>query len=121
MRQQRRQFVGVAGDRVSGSDRHQRRRGDLRDFRARERLPRAADAGGERAQIAAVLVGEGAEHALHGIGERVERRRLHRVGDAERQADAVNEMIAEAAEDQRAHKLRPLQRQECAAIRAPIE
>ena len=31
----------------------------------------------------------------------VERGRLHRVGDAERQADAVDQMVAEAAEDQR--------------------
>ena len=35
-----------------------------------ERLARAADAGGERAAIALRLVGEGAEHALHRVGQR---------------------------------------------------
>ena len=50
----------------------------------------------------------------------VERGRLHRVGDADRQADAVDEMIAEPAEHQRAHEVGAREREK-APIRAPIE
>ena len=79
---------------------------------ALERLARAADAGGERDAIALGLLGEGAEHALHRVGQRVERRRLHRVGDAERQADALDQPVAEPAEDQPANALRMGEREE---------
>ncbi len=47
-----------------------------------KRLARAADAGGERLEVALRLLGEGAEHALHRIGQFVERGRLHGVRDA---------------------------------------
>ncbi len=84
----------------------------LADFGRRQRLPRAADTGGERLEVALVLVGEGAEHALHRVAQRLQRRRLHRVGDAERQPDALDQMMAEAAQDQPAHPRRMLPREE---------
>ena len=91
--------VRGAGDRVLGADRDQHRNADGGGLLARERLARAADAGRERLQVAAGLLREGAERAALRIGHRSERRRLQRVGDALRQADAVDQMDAEAAEN----------------------
>ena len=110
----------IAGDRVARADRHQRRTGDARRLGFAERLARAANAGGERDAIALGLLGEGAEHALHRVGQRVQRGRLHRVGDAERQADAVDQMVAEPAEDQPTDAIRMASARK-AAMRAPIE
>ena len=56
------------------------------------------------------LIGESAEHALHGIAEVVERGRLHRLGDAERQSFAVSEMDPETAEDERPREARMARR-----------
>ena len=112
VRQHRRQAMRIAGDRVARADRHQRRTGDARRLGFAERLARTADAGGERDAIALGLLGEGAEHALHRVGQRFERRRLHRLGDAERQADALDQPIAEPAEDQPADAIGIGQREE---------
>ena len=46
------------------------------------------------------------------IGEVGERRGLHRLGNAHRQAGAVHQPVAEAAEDQRADAFGPGERQE---------
>ena len=90
------------------------------DLLARQHLPRAADAGGERPAVGFGLVGEGAEHAALRIGDVGERRRLQRLGDALRQAHAIDQVHAEPAQHDRAHPLRVLSARN-AVIRAPIE
>ncbi len=98
VRHERGQFLGRARRSVLGADRDQRRRLDRRRLLARQHLARAADAGGQRPAVGFGLVGEGAEHAALRIGDVGERRRLQRLGDALRQADAVDQMHAEPAE-----------------------
>ena len=71
---------------VLGADRDQHRRARCAPTCSRrQRLARAADAGGERPQVGFGLLGEGAEHAAGRIGDVGERRRLQRLGDARRQ------------------------------------
>ena len=79
-------LCAIARDVVARADRDQRRDRDRRHALLADRLARAADAGGERLAVALRLLGEGAEHALHRVGEIGERGRLHRVGDPDRQA-----------------------------------
>ena len=81
-------------------------------------LARAAGAGGERGAVAFRLVGEGAEHALRRVGEIGERGRLHRLGNADGQARAMHQPVAETTEDQRAHEFGPAERQERGDARA---
>ena len=112
VRHQRGQLLGRARDRVLGADRDQRRRPDRRRLLAGQHLARAADAGGERAAVGFGLLGEGAEHAALRIGDVGERRRLQRLGDAFRQAHAVDQVHAEPAQHHRAHPVRVLEREE---------
>src|SRR5580700_6848531 len=97
MSKHRRQSMRIASDLVPGSDRDQRRTADPGDFRRAHRLARSPDAGGERPPVAAVAIGESAEHVLDGVGDLVERGGLHRPSDPKGQADAIDEMIAKAA------------------------
>ncbi len=87
-------------------DGDQGRQGDGGNLAFGQNLPRSSYAGGQRLEVALRLFGEGAEHALHGICQIVEGRHLHGIGDAERQADAGNEMDSEPAEDHGSHPSR---------------
>ena len=78
VRNQRGELVRRAGDVVLGADRDQGRRADACEVLAPQRLARAAQAGGERLQVGAGLLGEGAEALAHRIGDVSERRRFER-------------------------------------------
>ena len=111
MREHRSQPVRVAGDAILRTHRDHDGTGDRTDFGARERLARAPDASRESGAVGTRLLGERAEHALHRVLQILERGRLHRVGYADRQADAVDEMIAQPAQHQRSHEFGALQRE----------
>src|SRR6202034_2215174 len=96
-------LLRIAGHGVACPDRDERRAGYPSNFVWRQRLARAANAGGERGAIALGLVSEGAKCSLLRVGQLFERGGLHRIGDTERQPDALHQMVAEPAENQRAH------------------
>ncbi len=93
--------------------RDQERNSDPGKFVARQRLPRAADAGGQRPQIRARLLGERTESVAPRIGHVGARGRFERRSDHLRgQARAIHEPDADAAEDRCAHPLRVLDRKD---------
>ena len=74
----------------------------------RHQPARAAQAGRQRAAIAAGLVGEGAKGPPHRIGDVLQRRRLQRCRDVFAGAAALDQADADAAENRRAQPLRLL-------------
>ena len=106
VRKQRRELMRRAGDVVPGAGRDQGRRRHRCEVLARERLARAAQAGGERAQIGFGLLGEQAERLAHRIGHVGDRGRFERARDVVVQPRHFDQLDADAAEDQRAHALR---------------
>src|SRR6478735_797921 len=90
IRNESREFLPGARDIVLGSDADQGRHRDAADLVWRERLPRPANAGCECLEIALVGVRKGTEHPLHRVAQDIERGSLHRIRNAERQADALD-------------------------------
>ena len=90
------------------------------DLFSRQSLPDPPDAGGECGAVAFGLIGEAAKHPLHRISQVVERGRFHRIGNAKRQADAVDKVVAKAAQDQRTHASRIFKRQKGRDPRCPL-
>ena len=82
-------------------------------FVAGDRLPRAANAGGERSQVRARLLGEGAKRVPARIGHVGTRRRLERRRDRLRgQPRSIDKMNPDPAEDRRTHPLRMRDRED---------
>src|SRR5471030_1550893 len=78
LRKHRCQTMRIAGDIVLGPHRDEGWSINAANLRRRQTLTRSPDAGGQRRPVAVVLVREGAEHALRGVGEIVDGGRLHR-------------------------------------------
>src|SRR5262245_60839174 len=100
-----RKFLRRTTDRILGADRDQHRHAQRLRLLPRERLPRAADARRQRAAIALGLFGEDPEGALLLVGHIGEGRRFQRLGHAERQPAAVDQLNAQASEHGGAHAL----------------
>src|SRR6202047_1933279 len=93
----------VAGDIVLGSGSDQHGDIDFAGFDLAHDLAGTPRAGGERLEIALGRLGEGAVHPLRWVDETGERRRLHRLGNGKRKPGAIDKMMAETAENHRAH------------------
>src|SRR5262249_15416306 len=91
-RQQGCKFAARTCDFVLGADCDQDRGADRSDLLARQALARAADTGRQAPEVGFGLLRKSAKLMSHGIANIRERRSLQRVGDALRQANAVDEM-----------------------------
>jgi hypothetical protein len=97
---QRGELLRRAGDLIVAAGRDQERHRQAVQFTTRERLPRATDTGGERAQVGARLLGERAERVPGRIGYVRARRRLERGRDrVRRQPCPFDKVNADPAED----------------------
>ena len=105
VRKQRREPGRRSGDVVLGAGRDQHRRLHARQLLAPQRLARAAQAGGKRAQIGSGLFGEQAERLALRVGHVVDRGQFERARHVMVQARDFDQLDADAAQDDRAHPL----------------
>src|SRR5215813_2027390 len=115
---ERGEFMAISGDLVLRADGNQYRRANSGSIGSAHGLTRAADAGGECAQVGSRLLGETSKHVARLVLHIAQRRRFQRLGDALWQTDSVHQPNTKAAENCRSDTRGMVHRQKCRDARA---